>query len=183
VSRLIWKDFHALVATLKIDNQLKYAVMWYYVMCNSFGGLGEAFGRSLNTKNSSHLSHVNDFRRYSLRLRGVLIESKDIFNLLDEFDGSDTEIYLDPPYVKGSCQSQNKYACDMDRSTHIRLIEKVQTMEARIIISSYDNELYNSFTWDEILKYTMKSNNIANNTNTVRTKQIEKAYIKYERFA
>jgi site-specific DNA-adenine methylase len=103
--------------------------------------------------------------------------------ILNEFDGSDTEIYLDPPYLKEACQSNDKYMCKMSKENHIDMIEKALSMEARVIISSYDNALYNSYDWDEVVKYTLDVRNVGNNQNVTRTKQIEKAYIKYERFA
>jgi DNA adenine methylase len=182
-SRVIWKDFHDRVCESKLDNRMRYAIMWYYMQCNSFGGCGEAFGRALKALNQGHLAHLGQFRMYAQRLKGVLIECKDIMTILGEFDGNDTEIYLDPPYLKEACQSNDKYTCKMSKDNHIDMIEKVLSMEARVVISSYDNALYNSYDWDEVVKYTMNVNNVGNGYNTSRTKQIEKAYIKYERFA
>lgn len=52
-------------------------------------------------------------------------------------------IYLDPPYIQ-SLRKKNMYACEMTDKQHIEMLRLIKNSKSKIILSGYDNELYNS---------------------------------------
>ena len=59
-----------------------------------------------------------------------------------------TLIYLDPPY---NIERKQRYNIDVDDDNfHIELLTKCIESESMIMISGYDNDLYNSLLTEEI---------------------------------
>lgn len=65
---------------------------------------------------------------------------------------SHTVFYFDPPYLMDSRKSQRPlYGCEWNEDNHLRFLELVDQLAdagARIIISHYNNELYNRHLYD-----------------------------------
>lgn len=77
------------------------------------------------------------------RLKEVQIERIDGVELIRRYNSSDTLIYCDPPYIP-SLRKANMYACEMNEAKHIEMLKAVVHSNAKIVISGYDSELYNS---------------------------------------
>lgn len=124
----------------------------------SFAGFGSA---STNAKHAtgfranSHRSGTtpaqdwNNFpdhiKSFIERLRGVTIENKDYRAVIDQHDGLETLIYLDPPYVHSTRNMQRgnaAYAFEMTEQDHIDMAVKLSGIKGMAIISGYDNDLY-----------------------------------------
>lgn len=77
------------------------------------------------------------------RLRSIRIENRDARELVRMFaDRPATLIYLDPPYF---VRREHKYVIDaVDKDFHRELLTECRLSRCMIIISGYDNELYNS---------------------------------------
>jgi 16S rRNA G966 N2-methylase RsmD len=59
-------------------------------------------------------------------------------------DNASTVIYLDPPYPKSARRGQRDlYNYEMSDLDHVSLLTAVQDLKCRIIISTYENDLYN----------------------------------------
>lgn len=85
----------------------------------------------------------------SSRLRGsttnlVQIEHMDAFRLIKRYNTPDALIYLDPPYVRSSRKSGALYLHELRDEDHKRLLELILSSQSKIIISGYDNALYNN---------------------------------------
>lgn len=82
------------------------------------------------------------------RLKEAQIENTDALTLIERYNGEDTLIYLDPPYLQ-SLRKKNLYKCEMSDEQHIEMLRLIKKSKSKIIISGYDNELYNSelFNW------------------------------------
>lgn len=98
------------------------------------------------------------------RLRNVRIENKDARKLIKDFlDRPATLLYLDPPYLGRRTQG---YDFDQnDEKFHKELLGLVCEAQCMVMISGYDNELYNSMLkpklgWEriEIATHTQGSN-------------------------
>lgn len=76
------------------------------------------------------------------RLRDTQIEHGDALELIKRYDDKDTLIYIDPPYLK-SLRKSNIYRHEMDDGAHIELLETIRRSKSKIVISGYDNDLYN----------------------------------------
>lgn len=89
------------------------------------------------------------------RLRGVVIESKDALEVIEQHDSENTLYYLDPPYVKDTRyqgQKTKEYHHEMTDDQHIELCEFIKTVKGYVILSGYDNEIYNDMLpeWKKI---------------------------------
>lgn len=77
------------------------------------------------------------------RLRNVRIEKRDARNLVQMFsDRPATLVYLDPPYFT---KREHRYVIDAnDREFHAELLEICVKARCMLLLSGYDNELYQS---------------------------------------
>ena len=87
------------------------------------------------------------------RLKGsttnlVQIEHMDALRLIERYNTPDALIYIDPPYVRSSRKSGALYRFEMDDEQHVQLLEIILKSRAKIIISGYDNDLYNKYLSD-----------------------------------
>ena len=80
--------------------------------------------------------------RVSDRLSGVEFSRKDALEVIQENDDPDTLIYIDPPYLK-STRVSGEYAFDYTEQQHKELLNAVVSSRAKIVLSNYDNDLYN----------------------------------------
>ncbi len=76
------------------------------------------------------------------RLKEVQIENIDALELIKRYDNPDTLLYLDPPYPL-NIREKNMYKHEMSDSQHEELLGLILKSKSKIIISSYDNDLYN----------------------------------------
>ena len=76
------------------------------------------------------------------RLKEAQIENTNALTLIQRYNSEDTLIYCDPPYLR-ELRKRNMYAVEMDDETHIALLEILKKSKSKIILSGYDNDLYN----------------------------------------
>lgn len=90
------------------------------------------------------------------RLRMVQIENRPAIEVIKRFNSKNVFMYLDPPYV-WSTRSGKQYKHEMTDAGHEELLTTILQSEAKIIISGYENDMYNDYLkdWD---KMTFKSN-------------------------
>lgn len=81
------------------------------------------------------------------RLKQVQIENTDAIELIKRYNDKDTLIYCDPPYLPET-RKKNIYACEMDNEDHMELLSVLKVSKSKIILSGYDNEMYNSALQD-----------------------------------
>lgn len=76
------------------------------------------------------------------RLRGVQIENRPAVEVMQRFNYPNVLIYLDPPYVL-STRHGKQYRYEMDDAAHNDLLDVSLAHRGPVLISGYDNELYN----------------------------------------
>lgn len=88
--------------------------------------------------------------RVGERLSGVLIENRPALAIIDRYDLPDALIYLDPPYVPETRSQKRKgdrmfhaYSHELDYQGHEELLDRILDAEAMVVVSGYDNDLYN----------------------------------------
>jgi len=77
------------------------------------------------------------------RLRGVQIENKPAVELIRRFNYPNVLIYNDPPYVL-SARHGKQYRCELEEEGHEEILDTVLQHKGPVLISGYDNPLYNS---------------------------------------
>lgn len=84
-------------------------------------------------------------RQFTERLRGVVIESRDAVDVVEQHDGPQTLHYVDPPYphsTRNMDRGNAAYACEMDDNDHRRLASALRGLRGMVILSGYPCDLY-----------------------------------------
>ena len=76
------------------------------------------------------------------RLKQAQIENIDAIKLIEQYDREDILIYCDPPYLQ-SIRKKCMYAHEMSEEDHRRLLEVLIKSKSKVVLSGYDNDLYN----------------------------------------
>lgn len=89
------------------------------------------------------------------RLKNAQIEHKDAIELIKSLRGEETFIYIDPPYLL-STRKKNLYNHELDDEYHVKLLKVLCESDCKVMISGYDNDLYNSYLkdWNKLSKDT-----------------------------
>jgi DNA adenine methylase len=74
----------------------------------------------------------------------VQIENRDAFLLIEKYDRPNVLMYLDPPYLLSTRKNRKIYSREMSDNDHIRLCSLLASSRAHIVLSGYDNDLYNA---------------------------------------
>lgn len=76
------------------------------------------------------------------RLKDAQIENIDAIQLIRRYNDENTLIYCDPPYLQ-SLRKKRMYAYETPDDYHVKLLEALKESKSKIILSGYDNPLYN----------------------------------------
>ena len=92
---------------------------------------------------------VDTIDEATCRLRGdtthlVQIENMDALRLIERYNNPDTLMYLDPPYVLAARKSGKLYNHELDAGGQQQLLSLISHSKAKIILSGYENELYDT---------------------------------------
>lgn len=104
------------------------------------------------------------------RLASVAIENRPALSLLERFDTKKTLFYLDPPYPNSTRSNKSKYSgykFNMTDEDHKELLTKIKELKGFVIISSYENDLYET----ELIGWTKHFRKAYNDANK-ETKEV-----------
>jgi DNA adenine methylase len=76
------------------------------------------------------------------RLLHVQIENMDAITLIGRYNAADCLIYADPPYTTDT-RNKGIYAFECDDAFHERLLDALSSHKGSVVVSGYDNPLYN----------------------------------------
>ena len=140
------------------------AFYYLYVNRTSFNGVGGFSCTKLVRNNmirsvSDYLSLIPHLEEIHNRLRNAVVENKDALELIQKYDDNDVFFYLDPPYVQSTRRSNQKYMIEMSDEDHERMINLILKSKAKIMLSGYDNEIYNNLVENGWNRLELKSPN------------------------
>jgi DNA adenine methylase len=142
----------------------------------SLGGRGDTFSFTLHRVRrgmadvvSGYLSAVDEQLPTIIeRLRRVQIVCRPALEAIRAWDGPDTLIYCDPPYVHETRHegSRDVYGVEMSEQDHRELAAVLNACQAKVVLSGYPSALYDELypSWRTI------TFNIANHAAGGRTK-------------
>lgn len=86
------------------------------------------------------------------RLRQVQIENRPALEVIGRFDSENVFMYLDPPYILDT-RNGKQYAFEMSDADHAKLLETICNTSAKVMISGYENALYEEFLagWKKVV--------------------------------
>lgn len=77
------------------------------------------------------------------RLKEAQIECMDAERLIPRFNRTDVLLYADPPYLPSTRKIKKQYAHEMTDADHVRMLELLLQHKGPVMLSGYDNEMYN----------------------------------------
>ena len=83
----------------------------------------------------------HQLRTLAWRLSDAEIENRDALSVIKRFNGSDTLIYADPPYLHET-RTQHMYSDEVDVDHHVQLLDLLQDHKGPAVLSGYANSLY-----------------------------------------
>ncbi|WP_255594397.1 MULTISPECIES: DNA adenine methylase [Terrabacteria group] len=97
----------------------------------------------------------------SKRLQQAQIENQDALTLIERYNKKEVFIYADPPYPL-ICRKNYLYEYEMTDKQHIKLLEALKGHKGKVMISSYENNLYDEYLvgWRKEIKVTTAENSI-----------------------
>lgn len=128
-------------SNLSEQEQLNLAVYSYITYQQSRANMGDIFDLH-RTNQDSYINNIMGLVEATNRLKNVQIYNEDILEVLSNNTYSeDTCIFLDPPYC--GCE-KGIYENELTEEEHKKLIEIVKDSKAKVVITNYENELYDS---------------------------------------
>ena len=127
---------------------------WFSIGSSARGPKGNGMRFSIKEINGGFPSFYEklpaDIRKAALRLKHtpghiVQIENADALALISKYNRENVLMYLDPPYVLETRRKRRQYRHEMNGKDHTALLEKTAASKAKIIISGYDNDLYQKY--------------------------------------
>jgi len=137
----------------KFMNAAELAYHFFIRYRMSRQGLGEDFAtptsrtrRGMNENVSSWLSAVDGLPEAAERLLRVELRHKHTPKLIRELDSPETLFYLDPPYLQETRKAKKAYGKnEMTEDDHVELLETLEGVQGKFILSGYPSKLYNGF--------------------------------------
>lgn len=153
------EQYHEFLDTWQDESDpVRKAWKWWVVARQSFAGRwGESWGNVVTTSSkgmaktcASLLTTIDSLPAIHARLQRVQIENTDALTIIKRYAVEGCFIYCDPPYVP-STRKSSEYKHEMTEKEHEELIEALLSAPAKIMLSGYDNELYqrlDAANWD-----------------------------------
>ena len=130
-----------------IEDPIERARAWYVLTAQSRAGEYAHRWKSVAKSEAQFANRVDEaFPVIVNRLRRVSISNKDAVDLIEQIDGSEVTLYIDPPYPQSTRCSTRNYAHDSSDDLHERLLAAVTAPDfaSQCVISSYPNEQYDT---------------------------------------
>lgn len=130
-------------------DDIKRACRWFVINRLSFGGNQRDWGFSVTAATTSgfmaknvlsYLDALELLPEVSMRLRRVQVENSDFRKIFDIYDTKDTFFYCDPPYIWDDGRDYHEFK--MDEDAHQDLIDILCKLKGLVVLSAYNNELY-----------------------------------------
>ena len=167
---------------------------WFVAMRQSFQGKLGSWGYSRVGNSGGSLASrsrtiIDELPEVVYRLRGVGIENDSWEAILDRYDAETTFFYLDPPYFPEKRVTGADYKHELSVDDHRRLLERILTLEGKVLLSGYRNELYDAmlpwqrFDWSVANHATIKSRGSGLHGDGAlkgKQKRVESLWLNYE---
>ena len=140
----------------------------YFVLCwQSYSKVGGSWRTNYSYEKrprsmAMDALEIGHLKLVANRLRQVQIENRDMMDVISRYDGSDTLIYFDPPYLPSLRTNKKYYAVEMDKDQHIQAAELLRMSKGFVVVSGYASELYaeiyENHGWKRFEKATVTTN-------------------------
>ena len=143
-----------------ITDEIERARMIILKSMAGFGSVGfginnkSGFRAKSRNKGTSYqmdwANYPGEIKFFTERLRGVVIESKEAIEVINQQDSHQTLFYVDPPYVLDTRYSVRGkvYEFEMTNQEHRELADTLKKVKGMVVLSGYDCDLYQELYGD-----------------------------------
>ena len=162
-------------------DRVERTVQWYLLQVTGYAG---RFAKSWGMAQSGNLARmfkgkVDGLPRLKQRFQDVVIENESWEVVLDKYDTADTFFYLDPPYTPDSRRA-GEYEHEMDADDHARLVERIQTLSGKCLLSGYPNPIYDALPWRQFETQVLATSMHPDDRDGVRDIRVESVWMNYD---
>jgi DNA adenine methylase len=100
--------------------------------------------RGMNEQASAWLTAVEGLPAVHARLKRVVVLNHDALDVIREQDGPGTLFYCDPPYLHETRAGTDDYAYEMSPAQHAALLNLLEGIKGKFLLSGYPSTLYDS---------------------------------------
>jgi DNA adenine methylase len=126
-------------------DDVEKARRYYTAVCQSYSGTTTSFSRSNSRPQAVYWrDRIDRIDEVAERLRAVVLESMDAARCIEKYDDPKTCFYVYPPYPHGSrtVASQKKYRHEMTDKQHLELLDALNNVDGKVLLSGYECDLY-----------------------------------------
>lgn len=133
--------------------QIETARMFYVLCQQSFSAGLESWKSDKSVKSGTlapamkrWLNGIDEgLPRVIERFRSIYIENMSYEYVIEKYDSPDTLFYIDPPYIHDTRgeSARSAYMYEFADGMHVKLVEQLQKIQGKYILSGYDHEIYN----------------------------------------
>ena len=140
------------------------AYKFLYVNRASFNGVG-GFSVSLTIRRgivrsvADYIGMIENLPEIHERFRSVIVEHRDILEIIEKYDREGTFFYLDPPYIQSTRSSGQKYEVEMSDDEHRKMIDLILQSKGKFLISGYNHEIYSKLEDNGFTRIDFNSGN------------------------
>ena len=152
LSDTIFRDAKSL--NISVSNEMQRAYAFFIRYRQSRQALGKDYvtptrrtRRGMNEQVSAWLSAVEGLPEAHERLIRVELRNMDACNFIRKYDHENCLFYCDPPYLHETRTATNAYEYEMTIKQHSNLLECLQDIKGKFIVSGYESKMYSSFAW------------------------------------
>jgi DNA adenine methylase len=139
---------------------------WWYILCRQSrdGNLQDFAGDKSNRTRGGKAENVNAWLTavhktlpaVRARLLNVVVRCMPALDFIKKYDSSQTLCYADPPYEHAVRTSSDDYQHEMCRQDHGELLNLLRSVQGKVLLSGYGNELYDTVLsdWHRVEKPT-----------------------------
>ena len=101
------------------------------------------------------MNYPQHVKVFTERLRGVVIENRDAWEVMQQHDGLETLHYVDPPYMhetRNMRRGNAAYEHEIGSEDHEALLTNLQHLSGMVVLSGYRTDLYDDMlaTWARV---------------------------------
>jgi DNA adenine methylase len=103
--------------------------------------------RAGTTPAQDWMNYPTHVQAFAERLRGVVIENRDAWDVMRQHDSPETLHYVDPPYMhetRNLRRGNAIYHREMTDQDHEVLLERLRSLTGMVVLSGYRTELYDA---------------------------------------
>lgn len=135
-------------------SSIETAFIIFQLYYSSRDGMGVVWSNEKNEDSRAYYKAVSNLRNVCERMQGVIVTQCDALDLIRLYrTRSEVMLYLDPSYLKPEDEQKNLgevYKMSYGYQDHKKLLQEITKPDtkAKILISNYDVDLYNTYLCD-----------------------------------